>query len=64
MVPSNYGKNFTYEPVKKIEPSPDEIRRVIVDGKQVGAFSDHDNVLRAVSDELKKNPKQIRVEEK
>ncbi|WP_277640101.1 N-acetylmuramoyl-L-alanine amidase [Bacteroides graminisolvens] len=63
-IPSNYGKNFKYTPVKKGEPSTEEIRRVIVDGKQVGAYSDHDNVLRVVADELKKDPKEIRVEEK
>ena len=63
-IPSNYGKNFKYTPVKKTEPSTKEIRRVIVDGKQVGAFSDHDNVLRVVADELKKDPKEIRLEEK
>lgn len=63
-IPSNYGKNFKYTPVKKSEPSSKEIRRVIVDGKQVGAFSDHDNVLRVVADELKKGPKEIRLEEK
>lgn len=63
-IPSNYGKNFKYTPVKKTEPSSKELRRVIVDGKQVGAFSDHDNVLRVVADELKKDPKEIRLEEK
>lgn len=63
-IPSNYGKNFKYTPVKKGEPSTEEIRRVIVDGKQVGAYSDHDNVLRVVADELKKDPKEIRLEEK
>lgn len=63
-IPSNYGKNFKYTPVKKVKPSSKEIRRVIVDGKQVGAFSDHDNVLRVVADELKKGPKEIRLEEK
>lgn len=63
-LPSNYGKNFKYTPVKKPEPSTGKIKRVIVDGKQVGAFEKDTSVITAVSDALKKNPKKIEVEEK
>ena len=63
-LPSNYGKNFKYTPVKKTEPSTGKIKRVIVDGKQVGAFEKDAGVITAVSDALKKNPKKIEVEEK
>ncbi|WP_161568797.1 N-acetylmuramoyl-L-alanine amidase [Exiguobacterium sp. SH5S4] len=78
-IPSNYEKNFDFEPVpsKKTEPpkvqsKPSEakpvapektIRRVIVDGKQIGAFKEESGVVKAVSDALSKDPKNIKVEE-
>lgn len=63
-IPSNYGKNFKYTPVKKTEPSSKELRRVIVDGKQVGVFEEEGNILRAVKSGLDADAKEIRLEEK
>ena len=62
-LPSNYGKNFKYTPVKKPEPSTAKMKRVIVDGEQVGAFEKDAGVITAVSDALKGNAKNIKVEE-
>ena len=68
-LPSQNGENFDYTSVKKPEPPPTQaqakpkLKRVIVDGKQVGAFGENDGVVRVVSDALKSNAKNIRVEE-
>lgn len=40
-----------------------KMRRVIVDGKQVGAFEAESGVVKAVTDALKSSPKKIEVEE-
>ncbi|WP_031423026.1 N-acetylmuramoyl-L-alanine amidase [Exiguobacterium sp. NG55] len=57
-IPSNYGKNFIYTPVKKDEPPEDtsqppeehkvNLRRVVVDGKRIGSFGDEENLERNV----------------
>lgn len=62
-LPSNYGKNFDYTPVKKTEPSTQNMKRVLVDGKSIGSFSDPDNLERNVLLALKKNFKKIEVED-
>ncbi|AYP68454.1 sporulation-specific N-acetylmuramoyl-L-alanine amidase [Exiguobacterium phage vB_EalM-137] len=76
-IPSNYGKNFEYEPVKKPEPptmtpKPSEakpvaekarLRRVIVDGERIGSFGDYANLERNVLQALKKDFKKIEVED-
>lgn len=62
-LPSNYSKNFKYEAAKKSEPSTGKMKRVIVDDKQVGAFKEDDGILKTVSDALKNDSKNIRVEE-
>ncbi|KDN58433.1 N-acetylmuramoyl-L-alanine amidase family protein [Exiguobacterium sp. AB2] len=69
-LPSQSGANFDYVPVKKSEPPraepPDvkpSLKRVIVDGKQVGAFSQQDSVLRGVSEALDGKAKNIRIED-
>lgn len=68
-LPSQSGANFKFEPVPTKKPKPPttsakKTRRVIVDGRQVGAFEKDAGVITAVSDALKKNPKKIEVEEK
>lgn len=70
-LPSQSGANFEYMPVKKSEPPertepPDErpkLKRVIVDGKQVGAFSQADGVLRGVSEALDGKAKTITIKD-
>lgn len=69
-LPSQSGANFDYLPVKKPEPPRTEppdvkpsLKRVIVDGKQVGAFSQQDSVLRGVSEALDGKAKNIRIED-
>ncbi|QBL97933.1 sporulation-specific N-acetylmuramoyl-L-alanine amidase [Exiguobacterium phage vB_EauM-23] len=66
-LPSQSGANFDYMSVKKSEPVTVEpkktLKRVIVDGKQVGAFAANEGVVLVVSDALKGNAKNIRVEE-
>ena len=73
-LPSQSGANFEYMPVKPSKPpgkKPEpvtvkptrKLKRVVVDGKQVGAFGEDDGVVRVVSDALKSNAKNIRVEE-
>lgn len=65
-IPSSYGKNFTFIATRKeqVIKNEDSIRRVLVNGKQVGAFKEEDSILRAISDALKDSPKKIEVEEK
>lgn len=69
-LPSQSGANFDYIPVKKSEPPRTEppdvkpfLKRVIVDGKQVGAFSQQDSVIRGVSEALDGKAKNIRIED-
>jgi len=76
-IPSNYGKNFEYEPVKKPEPTKvtpklseakpvaekTRLRRVIVDGERIGSFGDDSNLERNVLQALKKDFKKIEVED-
>lgn len=65
-IPSRGGDNFDFTPVVVSEipvQQPDKVRRLIVDGKQVGAFRDSDNLVKGVSEALKSNPKTIRLEE-
>lgn len=68
-LPSQSGKNFTFDPVptKKLKPTTvkpkHKLKRVVVDGKQVGAFSADEGIVLSVSDALKKNAKKINVEE-
>lgn len=64
-LPSQSGANFEYMPVKRSEP-PDikpALKRVIVDGKQVGAFSQADSVLRGVSEALDGKAKTITIKD-
>lgn len=66
-LPSQSGDNFDYMPVKiseptTVKPTP-KLKRVIVDGQQVGAFSANEGIVLSVSDALKKNAKKINVEE-
>lgn len=66
-LPSQSGDNFDYMPVKipeptTVKPKP-KLKRVIVDGEQVGAFSANEGIVLSVSDALKKNAKKINVEE-
>lgn len=69
-LPSQSGANFEYMPVKKPEPERTEppdakpsLKRVIVDGKQVGAFSQADSVLRGVSEALDGKAKTITIKD-
>lgn len=70
-LPSQSGANFEYMPVKKSEPPertepPDgkpKLKRVIVDGKQIGAFSQPDSVLRGVSEALDDHAKTITIKD-
>lgn len=68
-LPSQSGKNFTFDPVPTKKPKPTtvkpkhKLKRVVVDGKQVGAFSADEGIVLSVSDALKKNAKKINVEE-
>lgn len=65
-IPSRGGDNFDFTPVAVSDvpvQQPDKLRRLIVDGKQIGAFRDNDNLVKGVQDALKSNPKTIRLEE-
>lgn len=66
-LPAQSGDNFDYIPVKTPEPTTGKpkpkLKRVVVDGKQVGAFSADEGIVLSVSDALKKNAKKINVEE-
>ena len=78
-IPSNYGKNFDFEPVPSKKPEPpkvaskpaeeksigtkDKLRRVVVDGKRIGSFGDEKNLERNVLQALKKDFKKIEVED-
>lgn len=66
-LPAQSGENFDYMPVKMPEPTTvkpkHKLKRVVVDGKQVGAFSADEGIVLSVSDALKKNAKKINVEE-
>lgn len=54
-------------PVKTPEPTTvklgPKLKRVMVDGKQVGAFSADEGIVLSVSEALKKNAKRISAEE-
>lgn len=64
-LPSQSGANFDYLPVKKpdVAQAPPKLKRVIVDGKQVGAFSQADSVLRGVSEALDGKAKTITIKD-
>lgn len=68
-LPAQSGDNFDFIPVKKSEPptvSPAaklKMKRVIVDGKQVGAFAADEGVVHVVSQALAEKAKKIEVEE-
>lgn len=66
-LPAQSGDNFDFMPVKTPEPTivkpRPKLKRVIVDGKQIGAFAADEGVVLVVSDALKKNAKKINVEE-
>lgn len=64
-IPSGYGKNFKYEPVKKSEPPQvtAKLKRLVVDGERVGSFGDETILERNVLEALKKDFKKIEVEE-
>jgi N-acetylmuramoyl-L-alanine amidase len=65
-LPSEYGENFDYMPLKKPEPvkKPEKVlKRVIVDGKQVGAFAQPESVLRGVSEALDDKAKTITIKD-
>ncbi|MCU6603838.1 N-acetylmuramoyl-L-alanine amidase [Peribacillus frigoritolerans] len=61
-----FGIKYEPDPVKAPIKKPDngskEIYRVIVDGKQVGAYSDPTNLASNVFNNLKKDPKKIIIE--
>jgi N-acetylmuramoyl-L-alanine amidase len=54
------------EEVIKQSPIPpkqkDRLYRVIVDGKQVGAYSEDSNIMAQVDTELKNNPLEIKIQ--
>ena len=67
-LPAQSGDNFDFVPVKTpepptVKPASKKLKRVIVDGKQIGAFAADEGVVIVVSDALKKNAKKINVEE-
>lgn len=64
-LPSQSGANFEYKPAKKpevVQAPPKSLKRLIVDGKQVGAFANQESVLRGVSEALD-TAKDIRIED-
>lgn len=64
-LPSQSGANFTYTPAKKpkvVQAPPQALKRLIVDGKRIGSFSDHENILKNVSESLD-TAKEIRIED-
>lgn len=64
-LPSQSGANFEYTPAKKpevVQAPPESLKRLIVDGKQVGAFATQESVLRGVSEALDTS-KEIRIED-
>ena len=69
-IPSNYGKNFTYkadgekkpdEPEKE-PPKAKDLMAVKVDGKQIGAFGDYDNMAAAAEKAAKAGAEKIEIE--
>lgn len=65
-LPSQSGANFEYMPLKKPKPvkKPEKVlKRVIVDGKQVGAFAQPESVLRGVSEALDDKAKTITIKD-
>ena len=64
-LPSQSGANFTYTPAKKpevVQAPPQTLKRLIVDGKQVGAYANQAGVIRGVTEALD-TAKTIRIED-
>ena len=64
-LPSQSGANFEYTPAKKpevVQAPPQALKRLIVDGKQVGAYANQASVIRGVTEALD-TAKDIRIED-
>lgn len=64
-LPSQSGANFDYLPAKKpevVQAPPPSLKRVFVNGNQVGAYKERQNVLDSVSTALDDKAKDIRIE--